>query len=238
MPAKPFTASADVYDIIYGDLPYGEQADRIANLVRDHARAAATLLEVGCGTGAFLHELRRHFAVEGLDVSAAMLDQARRRAPDLALHLGDMRTFDLGRKFDAIACLFSSIGYMATRSDLVAALSNFVRHLAPGGVIVIDPWFTPNAWIPGHVGTTMAQRDGVVVARLSYGAVEGAVSLMDMHHLVGQPGVGVTYFVERHRMGLFTDDEFMNVFAEIGLEGQRLDDLAFMGRSRYVAVTT
>ena len=235
---RPFSVSADVYDIIYGDLPYTEHAERITALVRDHMSEAATLLEVGCGTGLYLDLFRHEFAVEGLDISPDMLEVARHRMPDIPLHLGDMRTFELRSRFDVIACLFSSIGYMETRSDLLAAVANFVKHLAPGGVLVIDAWFTPGAWISGHIGTSVAERDGLVVARISHGVVEGAVSVMDMHHLVGRPGVGVKHYVERHRMGLFTHEEFMGVFAELGFDAYRLDDLVSMGRNRYFAFAT
>lgn len=236
---RPFHLSADVYDLIYQWLPYAEQADRIAELVRERRPGARSLLEVGCGTGRYLVELRRHFSViEGLDVEPAMLDLARRRLPDVPLHLGDMRTFDLGRTFEVVACLFSSIGYMTTRDDLVAAIDTMRRHLVAGGVMVIDPWYTPEAWIDGHVGASLQQGDDVVVARLSHGGVDGNLSVMDAHHLVGRQGIGVEHYVERHVMGLFTDEQYMEVFAELALDAERLDDLDWMGRNRYVAVAS
>ena len=233
---RPFHLSADVYDVIYQHLPYVEQADRIAELVRQWMPAARSLLEVGCGTGRYLVELGRYFSVEGLDVEPAMLDVARTRLADVPLHEGDMRTFDLGRTFDVIACLFSSIGYMTTRAGLAAAVENMRRHLVPGGVMVIDPWFTPEAWIDGHVGGSLERRDDVVVGRLSHGTVDGNVSVMEAHHLVGRQGRGVEHYVERHVMGLFTDEQYMDIFAELGLDAERLDDLVWMGRNRYVAV--
>ncbi len=232
----PFTVSAEVYDVIYQDLPYAEQADRIAELVRERLPGATSLLEVGCGTGRYMVELGRHFAVEGVDVGSEMLDLARRRLPSAQLHHGDMRTFDLARPFDVVACLFSSIGYMTTRADLAAAIGNMLRHLVPGGVMVIDPWFTPDAWIEGHIGVDLERRDDVVVVRLSHGTVDGRVSVTDMHHLVGRQGHGVGHYVERHVMGLFTDAEYMALFAEFDMEAVRLDDLAWSGRNRYVAV--
>lgn len=232
----PFTLSADVYDVIYQWLPYAEQADRIAELVRERRPGARTLLEVGCGTGRYLVELRRHFSVvEGLDVEPAMLDVARRRLPQVPLHRGDMRTFDIGRRFDAVVCLFSSIGYMRTRTDLVAAIDTMRRHLVAGGVMVIDPWFTPEAWVDGHVGGSLERGDDVIVCRLTHGTVDGNVSVMEAHHLVGRQGRGVEHYVERHVMGLFTNEQYMDVFAELGVAADRLDDLAWMGRGRYVA---
>ncbi len=104
-PDAPFTTSADVYDVIYQWLPYDDEAARIIELVRERRPEAASLLEVGCGTGQFLVRLQDAFAVEGFDLSPQMLDVAAQRVPDAPLHLGDRRQLDLGRTFDAVACL-------------------------------------------------------------------------------------------------------------------------------------
>ena len=46
-----------------------------------------------------------------------------------------LREFDdLGRTFDAVVCLFSSIGYVGTEERLRAAIGSMARHAAPGGM--------------------------------------------------------------------------------------------------------
>ena len=77
-----------------------------------------------------------------------MLEVARARHPEITFHQGDMRTFDLGRRFDVVTCLFSSIGYLRSPSDLRAAVINMARHLQPGGVLIIEPWLTEETWTP------------------------------------------------------------------------------------------
>lgn len=37
---EPFSVTAEVYDIVYHGLPFGEQADRIVELVRTHNPSA------------------------------------------------------------------------------------------------------------------------------------------------------------------------------------------------------
>lgn len=236
-PDPPFTTSAEDYDLIYQGLPYDEQAGLVTAAVRERHPKAATLLEVGCGTGQFLVRLRDSFDVEGLDVSPAMLEVARRRVPEVPLHVADMRAFDLGRTFDAVLCLFSSIGYMVTPDDLRTALATMAQHVAPGGVLIVDPWFTPDGMIPGYVGANLERRDpGYVIARLSETTIEGRVSVMHMHHLVGSAEHGVRSYVERHEMGLFTDQEYADLFAGFGFDAVRTDDVAWSGRSRWIAV--
>ena len=82
--------------------------------IRTHKPDAATLLDVACGTGAHLVHFARKYRVEGIDVSEEQLAVARARLPGVELHLGDMTTFDLGRTFDAVTCMFSSIGYVGS----------------------------------------------------------------------------------------------------------------------------
>jgi hypothetical protein len=55
-----------------------------------------------------------------------------------------------------------------------------------------------------------------------------------MHHLVGRPD-GVSYFVERHRLGLFTAAEHLRALAAAGFDAEHHADL-FMGRGTYVGV--
>ena len=74
--------------------------------------------------------------------------------PEAAFHRDDMTDFDLGRRFDALVCMFSSIGYAKTEERLRAAAEAMGRHLEPGGVLVVEPWLAPDDWQDGHVAAT------------------------------------------------------------------------------------
>jgi SAM-dependent methyltransferase len=69
-----------------------------------------------------------------------------------------METFDIDERFDAVVCLFSSIGYT---SDLPGAMSSMARHLNPGGVHIVEPWLRPDQWVAGHVQVLNQQDDGI-----------------------------------------------------------------------------
>lgn len=229
--------SADAYDLIYDGIgkDYRAEATEVAALVRDRRPGARTLLDVACGTGAHLLHLQHDFAVAGVELSAHMADRARRRLPDVAVHEGDMRLFDLGQRFDVVTCLFSSIGYARTPEDLDRALASMTRHLEPGGVLVVDAWLTPEAWTDGHVGADAATEPGRAVARTSRSWRMGRTSVLDMTWVVTTP-TGTDTFAERHELGLFTTDE-----TRASLEGAGLVDVVEMTgavageRSRWVA---
>src|SRR5438067_8492108 len=106
---------ASVYDLVYaapGAKDYAAEAAQIDVIIRKRAPGARTLLDVACGTGLHLRHLRERYAVEGVDASADMLAVAAQTLPGVPLHVGDMRALDLGRTFDAVTCLFSSVGYL------------------------------------------------------------------------------------------------------------------------------
>ena len=234
MTHEPYTRSADVYDVIYQWVDYPGDAASIIAAIRAHKPAAQSLLEIGCGTGAYLAEFAAHFDVVGVDVSAEMLAVAAERFPDLRLEESDMLDLDLGRRFDAVACLFSTIGYMTNLADLASALGRMRDHLEPGGVMIVDPWFDPDSYMPGHIGADVFRGDGIIVSRSSYGDVEDGVSVMEMDHVVIQENIGRAHFVERHRMGLFTEAQYTAILGDLGLDVHRVAT-PWQGRYRLFA---
>ena len=83
-----------------------------------------------------------YFQVEGLDLDEQLLAMARQRNPDVRLHHADRANFALGRTFDVVTCLFSTIGYVKTLANLSRAIQCMAQHLLPGGFLLIEPWFT------------------------------------------------------------------------------------------------
>ena len=77
-----------------------------------------------------------------------------------------MRDFDLGRTFDVVVCLFSSIGYVKTIEAMLQTIQTFARHTAPGGVVIVEPWFAPGVLTPGHTSAITAKTTDFTVARV------------------------------------------------------------------------
>lgn len=230
---------ASIYDALYVDgqaKDYAAEADGLTALVRSRAPQAASLLDVACGTGAHLVHLRRHFArVAGVELSAPMRGIAVARLPEVPVYAGDIRTFDLGATFDAVVCLFSSIGYVDGVDELRLAVARMAAHLAPGGVLVIEPWFTPEQWREGHVSHTVAHSDGRTIVRMGHSTQAGRVSRMHNHYLVGEPGVGVRHFRDEHTMTLFTTHEYEQAVTAAGLTRAEWQPGWSEGRSLLVA---
>jgi SAM-dependent methyltransferase len=229
-----FTKSARFYDAIYAWKDYRGEAETVTSYIRAAAPGAKTLLDVACGTGAHLQHLRRDFEVEGIDLEPELLAVARKRLPDVPLHEGDMRDFDLGKTFDAVTCLFSSIGYMTGLDDLHRAIAAMARHLNPGGVLVVEGWLTPEVFEPGHGRDISVNEPDLKISGFNDSAVEGRLSRITFHYLVGTPD-DITSFTEEHVLGLFTRDEYEEAFERAGLD-VTYDGEGLMGRGNYIGV--
>ena len=231
-----FTPSAHLYDTIYlsRGKNYAAEAESVHQLIQHNLRSGGSrLLDVACGTGLHTSYLREHYQVEGLDLDARMLEAARQKCPELIFHRGDMRDFELGRQYDVITCLFSSIGYVGTIAGLDQAIANFERHLKPGGLILIEPWFTPETWQTGSVHATFVDEPRLKISRMNTSEREGNLSYFVFHYQVGTPE-GIEYFTERHELGLFTVEEYLSAFRACGLDVEH-DPLWLNGRGLYMA---
>ena len=215
-----FSESTELYDVIYGRMKdYAAEARTIAALLERERPGARTVLDVACGTGEHARHLAdaHGLAVDGLDLEAAFVEIARRKNSQARFERADMRDFDLGRSYDAVICMFSSIGYAGTLEGVTAALRRFRAHLSPGGVAVVEPWFTPDAFHPGRVFVHTAEGDGVTVCRMSQSSVEGRTSRVHFEYLIGRAD-GLARASEVHELGLFTTDEMRACFEAAGLE--------------------
>jgi SAM-dependent methyltransferase len=224
-----FKETACYYDRIYAFKDYAGEVRELVVFIRvEIGDRPARLLDVACGTGAHLEHLREHFDVEGLDLCDALLDVARERLSGIPFHHGDMRTFTLPTRFDVVTCLFSSIGYMTTLDDLAAAIRCMADHLRPDGVLIVEPWFTPDQWM-----AMLVDEPDLKIARVNTSLVEGRISIVDLHHLIATP-VETRYVLEKHRLGLFTVEEMRAAFEAAGLR-VRYDDEGIAGRGLYLA---
>jgi SAM-dependent methyltransferase len=224
----------ELYDLVYSFKDYEQESTRVVERVRARSPEARTLLDVACGTGQHLAHLRNTFTCEGVDLDDGLLEIARARLPDVPLHLGDMRTFDLGRRFDVVTCLFSAIGFALDLDGLAEATARLADHVAPGGVLLVEPWITPGEWIPGRPDALTAQNDEFAVARMAYSGQDGRLSWAEMEYLVSD-GTTIEHFTERQELGLFTNEEMLGALEATGLAVEH-DVEGLIGRGLYVGV--
>lgn len=225
---------AEHYDRIYASKNYEPEADRLREVIAERDPNARSLLDVACGTGGHLLHLQKHFECEGLDLSEEMVRIAREKLTNMPLHVASMTDFDLGRRFDAVVCLFSAVGHLVTVERLSAAIGNMAAHLNPGGVLVVEPWIDPADWIAGHVNMDTYEDDDLKIARLSVSEPVDRGRIV-MEWLVGTK-FGVQRLRDEHEMGWFTRDEYESAFRQAGLSVTR-NAHGLTGRGLYIGTT-
>jgi len=228
-----FLESAELYDAIYHFKNYARECERLRALIADAVPGARTILDVACGTGERARFLKQHYAIDGVDLNESYLRAARVKNPAGSYTRADMTDFDLAATYDAVTCLFSAIGYVRTAGRLQRAIACMARHVNPGGVLIVEPWLTPDDWKPGatfiHAGEIGADK----VCRMSLSGQEGNLSVVQMHYLRGRPD-GIEHYSERLELGLFTRDEMTRAFESANME-VGYDAEGLMGRGLYLA---
>ena len=116
----------------------------------------APILDMGAGSGRLALPLARDgHPVVALDQSPAMLDRLRQRlqkAPAAVAcridpQMGDLRTFELGKRFDLAVAAFNVVEHLYTRVEMAAFLARVAEHLTPDGLLAFDVQMPDFRWL-------------------------------------------------------------------------------------------
>jgi dTDP-3-amino-3,4,6-trideoxy-alpha-D-glucopyranose N,N-dimethyltransferase len=229
---------AAYYDRVYHGKEYPREARQLLRLAaREIRRPPRSLLDVGCGTGLHLAEFHKALRVAGVDSSPEMLQIARRRLGRMVpLVKGDMRRFSFRSTFDVVTCLFSAISYMESRKDRDAAIANFARHLAPGGVAIVEGWVLPEKWKGTALGWDTYEDQDVRIVRVSSGSRDGDHSVVEFHWLIAERGKRIRHFTEIVRQPLVSSAEMIGSFRRAGLRARVLLKSPYQYRGLYLGL--
>ncbi len=175
----------------YDGRPRGDEqvaVDFLADLAAD-----GPALEFAIGTGRIALPLsQRGVTVEGIELSAAMIDQLRARpgGGELRVAVGDMSTLDMGSTYPLVYLVYNTIFNLLTEDDQVRCFENAARHLDDGGAFVVEA-AVPHAWIhPGrsdYVHTEFVELNAVGFDVARYDPVTQLLS--ENHVVIASDGV-------------------------------------------------
>lgn len=220
---------------------YADEAREFRRVIAQHAPATRRVLELGSGGGHVAHHLERHFAMTLSDLSAEMLAESARLNPNCEHVLGDMRTLDLGTRFDLVF-VHDAVDYMTTEADLEAVFATAHRHLEAGGVALFVPdhvreRYTTSTECGGGDGT-----DGRAIRYLEWTTeLEPHATSAATHYcfLVREADGTVRTLHERHDIGVFPQATWKRLFERAGFsvevveeqtDDERTPRLMFIGR--------
>ena len=252
-----FEKYAPLYNLMYGEKGYGEETEFVLAQIGAYKAPIVDILDLGCGTGA--HALR--FArsgrnVLGVDLSADMLDLARRNAAAASNTTGtvefqqsDIRDLKVDKEFDAVVSLFHVMSYQTHDEDVTAAIASARRHVAPGSPFLFDFWHGPAVIKSGPLARRKEVEDETVrvvrVATPTWHKAENRVTV-GYHFTVEDKATGErSEFDEMHHMRYFFPAELDDALRRGGfrpakcaewLSGKALTDDSFSAYMIGVAI--
>lgn len=223
MAPRIYTDLAEWYTLLSSPADYAEEAAWHQARILEHAqREVATLLELGCGSGANACLLRPRFEMELVDLSEAMLQQCRRLNPNVSTHVGDMRTIRLGRRFDAVFA-HDAVSYMLTPEDVRALARTAAAHLQPGGVALLCPDDLRENYEPGTEEGGNDGPDGRGLRYLAWSHADDHDRVITDYALMLRDADG-TMRVEhdRHVTGALPTEVWLDALRQAGLAARRI----------------
>lgn len=213
-----FRTIATYYDALYvNDREYAPEAARVKELLTRHGvPPQADLLVLACGTGGHIPYFRDDYDVSGLDLSQDMLDVAREKFPDITFYLGNLVDFEVETDFDAMICLYGSMGFVKTLDNLRASTKRIAAHLRPNGVVLITPWSTVEDFREIIVVDAADQPDLKIARMEQVRLKEPGIVEVTFHHLIGKSNE-VSYHRQSMEIGLFTRGEYLSAISDAGL---------------------
>lgn len=228
---------AKYYDLIYSWKDYKREAEKIKRLISKYKKSKGKeLLDIACGTGAHLRYFKNDFHCMGVDINEGILVIARKNIKGVKFREMDMIKLNLNKQFDVITCLFSSVGYVKTYSNLKRTIKNFAKHLKIGGVVIIELWFSKRIYRVGLPHMNIYDGENIKIARLNISKRKGNISCLDMHYLIAEKDKDVKHFVERHELGMFKGNKVLDFMKKAGLKAKYLKNGLMKDRGLYLGV--
>ncbi len=122
---------------------YEAWADYIAQILQRYENKPVKIIDLACGTGSStLPFAARGYNISGMDLSSAMLAQARLKAAQAGLEIDffkqDLRTFNLPCRFELALLFQDGLNYLLRKDDLASAFSQINSALEPGALFIFD----------------------------------------------------------------------------------------------------
>jgi SAM-dependent methyltransferase len=215
---------AEAFDAASAEMAWtdrtGPEVDRVAKILQ--TRGDERVLDLACGSGRHSLELRRRgFEVVGADISADLIEIARRDAAEADLEvefvLADLRELDYEEEFDLVLNLNDgAIGYLESDEENRRSFEVISRALRPGGrnlvqlpnVLYARERLPQRSWIPASSMIELVEHRWNKKARRLEGLMVAARFGEVLENLDG------IEFSQR----LYSVDELREIYAGVGME--------------------
>ena len=227
-----YSELAEWWPLLDDPADYAEEAGVYGDLLAEACDAPIeSLLELGSGGGNTASHLKQRFRRLVLtDLSEDMLAVSRALNPECEHRVGDMRTFRMGRTFDAVF-VHDAVCYMTAEADLRRAIETAWVHCRPGGAVLFAPDYVRENFRAGEATGGCDERP---LSGAAGGCARGlrylewvwdpdprdTEYLVDYAFLLRERDGSVRAVQDRHVEGLFARDRWLDLLASVGFEAR------------------
>ena len=159
---SPYEAP-ELYDLLFDSLDFD-----VPYWVEMAKADGGPVLEIACGTGRILLAIRKAGVdIDGFDSSPEMIGRLRDKAGeagfDVRAEVADMQAFELGRLYKRIFCGFNGFAHCVTIADQLGCLRSALRHLEPGGALVLHMSYPGPAYWSEPEGKAVLEHEVALV---------------------------------------------------------------------------
>lgn len=200
---------------------YREEAAFYRQQMVDQARGPVRrVLELGSGGGNNASYLKKHFRMTLVDRSESMLAQSRRLNPECEHLVGDMRSVQLGREFDAVF-VHDAVSYITSEDDLRRVVETASVHCRGGGAVVFCPDYVRETLRPGTSHGGHDGDDGRAMRYIEWVTDSDpgdSLYVVDYAFLLRDSDGEVRVEHERHVEGAFPTEVWLRLLEDAGFD--------------------
>ena len=178
------------------------------------------ILELGVGGGNNLSYLTPYFKATAVDLSEEMLINCNKLNPDVDVHVGDMRSVRLNKKFDAVI-IHDAISYLLNENDMIATFETVAEHLTSGGIFVTTPDYLKETFTNNTTHYHKPKSDGTTdltfIEYIHDPDPKDTMIETIMVYFIKQGGQ-TTIELDRHQTGLFPKATWLRLIENAGFK--------------------
>lgn len=165
---------------------YQQEVDFILRRV---GKRSEIVIDVACGSGGHAELLSNAgFEVYAVDLNPAMLRMLKKNLPSAKIFKQDMRHLQVPVQSDVLICMYNSINYNYSYTELTRTLKRFYDHLKPGGVVIFDTAFMTDTWKPGPFSVETITAPEFEVARVNKSSKNKSFGIVDIVFVIFENG--------------------------------------------------
>jgi SAM-dependent methyltransferase len=179
-----FLEYSKYYDLLYKDKDYEKETSFIVKQLHDLKKTNGKILEIGCGTGRHAELLVRNgYSVHGIDVSAQMIEMAKKReGENLVFEKKSIDEVQGDEQYDIIISLFHVVSYFHTNEAQDQLFKKISKLIKKDGVVLFDYWYGPGVLTDKpSVRKKIVSSEEMEIVRVSTPAMHINENMVDVH---------------------------------------------------------